>query len=138
MLGRLNRALRNVQIEMERIAQRAAGSDDLTLMHRYILVHLLEKSTCKQVDLRSHLGITPPHLTKLLDDLVGRRFVRRDKCPQDRRQFILTLTRAGRDTCMSLLGSWTGVEKMRPFDKIALILSKELGELEEQRGRDQG
>jgi DNA-binding MarR family transcriptional regulator len=133
MLGRLNRALRNVQMEIERIAQRAAGSDDLTLMHWYVLVHLLEESICKQVDLRAHLGIAPPHLTKLLDDLVALRFVRRDKCPQDRRQFILTLTLAGRDTCMRFLGSFNGVEKMRPFGKIALILSREL---EEQWGHD--
>lgn len=75
-------------------------------------------------------------MTKLLDELVARHFVLRDKCSQDRRQFILTLTRAGRDACMSLLGSLKGVEKMRAFDKIALILSRERGELGEQCGRD--
>lgn len=138
MLGRLNRALRNIQMDIESIARCASRSDDLTLTHWHILVHLLEEPTCKQVDLRSHLGIAPPHLTKLLDDLVARCFVRRDKCPQDRRQFILTVTRAGRESCISFLNSWKGVEKMRPFDKIALILSRKLGELGGQRGHDLG
>ncbi len=85
MLGRLNRALRSLQMDLESVAPRAAGSDDLTLMHWHALVHLLEEPTCKQVDLRTRMGIAPPHLTKLLDDLVARCFVRRDKCPHDRR-----------------------------------------------------
>ena len=136
MLGKLNRALRTVQMDMESITRRAAGSDDLTVMHWPILVHLLEEPTCRQIDLRSHTGIAPPHLTKLLDELVARGFVRRDKCPQDRRQFILTLTGAGRDTCMSLLASWKNVEKMHPFGKIALILNEALRELENQRDSD--
>lgn len=137
VLGRLNRVLRNLQLEMERIAQRAAGSSEMTLIHWYILVHLLDEPTCKQVDLRSRLGIAAPHLTKLLDDLVARRFVRRDKCTQDRRQFILTLNRAGEDTCMSFLSSWKGVGKLKPFGRIALILSRKLSEPGERRGHDQ-
>lgn len=128
MLGRLSRFLRQIQADMESIVRQAAGSDDLSLTHWHVLVHLLKEPTCRQVDLRSRMGITPPHLTKVVDELVARRLVCRDKCPQDRRQFILTLTRAGRDSCMSLLASWKDAEKTRPFGKIALMLGRELGE----------
>ena len=124
MMGRLHRTLRNVHSEMERITRQAAGSDDLTLMHWYVLARLLEQATCKQIDLRSPIGIEPPHLTKLLDELVARSFVRRDRCPQDRRQFILTLTQAGRATCLNLLGSLNEDEHQHRFIAMRDFLHK--------------
>lgn len=118
MMGRLNRAIRNVQSKMEEIVRLAAGSDDFTLMHWYVLVHLLQDTTCSQVELKSHTDIAPPHMTKLLDDLVARALVRRDPCPRDRRQLILTLTQAGRDACLNLLGSLDEVAPRQQFIKM--------------------
>lgn len=127
---KLNRVLRNVHSELESITHRVAGSDDLTLMHWCVLVRLLEQTTCKQIDLKSHIGISPPHLTKLLDQLITRSFVRRDRCAQDRRQFILTLTQAGRDTCLNFLGSLNENEHQHPFiamtDLLDLFISHRL------------
>lgn len=110
-MERLNRAIKTVHSSMEKIMRQAAGSDDLTLMHWCVLVRLLEDATCEQAHLRSHTGITAPHLTKLLDDLVARDLVRRDRCPRDRRKFLLALTQAGRTAGLSLLTSLNGFAK---------------------------
>ena len=110
-MGRLNRSFRHINSDMERLVHLAAGSEDLTLMHWYVLVCLLEDATCKQVNLRSHADIPAPYLTKLLDQLVARDLVRRDRCPRDRRQFLLALTRAGRIAGLSMLESLHGVTR---------------------------
>jgi DNA-binding MarR family transcriptional regulator len=114
-MERLNRAIKTVHSSMEKIMRQAAGADDLTLMHWCILVRLLERATCEQVHLRAQAGITAPHLTKLLDDLVARDLVRRDRCPRDRRKFILSLTQAGRTAGLTLLNSLNGSDKGSKF-----------------------
>lgn len=110
-MERLNRAIKGIHSSMEKSMRQAAGADDLTLMHWCILVRLLERPTHEQVHLRAQAGITAPHLTKLLDDLVARDLVRRDRCPRDRRKFILALTQAGRTAGLTLLTSLTGSDR---------------------------
>ncbi|HUA80259.1 MAG TPA: MarR family transcriptional regulator [Dyella sp.] len=104
-MAEVSRILKNATSAIEKLAHAVSGANDLTLMHCLVLVHLSRTSTCKQGDLKSATGITPAHLTKLLDELVHRGLVRRHRSSGDRRQIVLALTAPGRETALHLVMS---------------------------------
>ncbi|GLQ91068.1 hypothetical protein GCM10007901_00180 [Dyella acidisoli] len=104
-MAEVSRVLRSATSTIEKFVHLASGTNDLTLMHCLVLVHLSRKASCKQLDLKSATGIAPTHLTKLVDELTHRGFVRRHRSSWDRRQIILALTAPGRETALRLLTS---------------------------------
>ncbi|GLQ50631.1 MarR family winged helix-turn-helix transcriptional regulator [Dyella flava] len=104
-MARLGRELRNATNALEKTVHAASGTDDLTLLHWAVLAHLACESSSKQLDVKSTTGIAPAHLTRLLDELTDRRLVRRHRSPSDRRQIVLALTQAGRESARRLLTS---------------------------------
>jgi DNA-binding MarR family transcriptional regulator len=104
-MAEVSRVLRSATHTIEKLGQRASGSNELTLMHCLVLVHLSSASTCQQTKLKSATGIAPTHLTKLLEDLVNRGLVSRNRSSWDRRQVILALTASGRETALRLLSA---------------------------------
>ena len=48
-------------------------------------------------ELASHIGLTPPSMSKLVDGLVERKLVKRSEYDRDRRRICLSLTPLGRD-----------------------------------------
>jgi DNA-binding MarR family transcriptional regulator len=104
-MAEVSRVLKSATSTLEEVMHRAAGTNELTLMHGLVLVHLSRGTSCKQVDLKSATGIAPAYLTKLIDELVIRGLVHRNRSSWDRRQIILALTMSGRDTASHLLTS---------------------------------
>lgn len=104
-MGQLCRALGGAKAALEAITEVAACSVGLTLPHWIILTHLLDFPACRQVDLKSRTNFAPPHLSRLVEELVARGFVRRYRHSQDRRQSLLTVTPAGRKVGMNMLES---------------------------------
>jgi DNA-binding MarR family transcriptional regulator len=47
-------------------------------------------------DVADHMGLALPSMSLLVDGLVGRKLVRRESCPRDRRRVMLALTGRGR------------------------------------------
>ena len=104
-MAKLGRELRNATSALEKIVQAASGTGELTLLHWAVLAHLACESSSKQVDVKSATGIAPAYLTRVLDELTDRRLVRRHRSPSDRRQIVLALTQAGRESARQLLTS---------------------------------
>ena len=104
-MAEVSRILKSATSTIEKFAHLASGTNDLTLMHCLVLVHLSRKASCKQLDLKSATGIAPTYLTKVVDELTHRGFVRRHRSSWDRRQIILALTAPGRETALRLLAS---------------------------------
>jgi DNA-binding MarR family transcriptional regulator len=102
-MATLSRELKHATATLEKIAHAASGTNDLTLLHWLVLVHLSSKSPCKQTDLKSTTYIAPAYLTRLLDELTDRGLVRRHRSSQDRRQILLALTPEGRESAHQLL-----------------------------------
>jgi DNA-binding MarR family transcriptional regulator len=101
----VSRMLKNVTAELERLIHQASGTDELTMSHWLVLLHMFNRSTCKQVDLRSSTGIAPAYLSRLLDELVGKSLLRRHRSLTDRRQILLAPTASGKDMTRVLLTS---------------------------------
>jgi DNA-binding MarR family transcriptional regulator len=104
-MAEVSRVLRSATSAIEKLGHLASGTNDLTLMHCLVLVHLSRTATCKQTDLKVATGIAPNHLTKLLDELTYRDLVHRNRSSSDRRQIILALTTRGRETALRLLAA---------------------------------
>jgi DNA-binding MarR family transcriptional regulator len=104
-MAEVSRVLRSATSSIEKLAHLASGSDALTLMHCLVLVHLSRSASSKQTELKCATGIAPTQLTKLLDELAHRGMINRHRSSWDRRQVILALTEAGRETAMHLLAS---------------------------------
>ncbi len=69
---------------------------DLTYSQAQGLFHLEQHPGSLATDLARAFGITLPAVTQVVDRLVGKRLVERTENPKDRRQVLLSLTRAGR------------------------------------------
>lgn len=104
-MTQLYRALGCAKAVLEAITEVATGLVDVTLPHWILLTHLLDRSACRQVDLKSQTNFAPPHLSRLVEELVARGFVCRCRHTQDRRQSVLTLTPAGRKMGVNMLES---------------------------------
>ena len=104
-IAEIGRLLRNTTALLESMIHLAAGTGELTSSHLLVLVHLLPKSNCKQVDLKSATHIGPAYLSRLLDELVHQGLLRRHRSLSDRRQILLTLTERGKEATRHLLVS---------------------------------
>jgi MarR family transcriptional regulator for hemolysin len=60
------------------------------------VVYLRHHERASLSDLATHMGLTPPSASKLVDGLVARGMVSREPHPADRRRLMLTLTAEGR------------------------------------------
>jgi DNA-binding MarR family transcriptional regulator len=117
-MAEISRVLRSVTSALEKLMHAASGSNDLTLMHCLVLVHLSRSATCKQVELKSATGIAPAHLTRLVDELVHQGLVGRHRSSWDRRQLNLALTAQGRETALHLLASLKELTDQTQLDAI--------------------
>jgi DNA-binding MarR family transcriptional regulator len=68
----------------------------LSLQHFRALAAVAEGSVSAPSGLALHLGLAPATVSKLIDDLVGKKFLRRSPDTLDRRSRHLAVTRAGR------------------------------------------
>jgi DNA-binding MarR family transcriptional regulator len=71
---------------------------DLTPPQAGVLRRLAHTPGESQRALADALGMHPPRLVALIDDLEGRGLVQRSRDPADRRNYALSLTEAGRET----------------------------------------
>jgi DNA-binding MarR family transcriptional regulator len=75
---------------------------DLTPPQAGVLRRLAHAPGESQRALADALGMHPPRLVALIDDLEGRGLVQRSRDPADRRNYALSLTPAGRETMTRL------------------------------------
>ncbi len=69
---------------------------DLTYSQAQVLFHLARNPKSLATDVARTFGITLPAVTQVVDRLESKKFVERTENARDRRQMLLTLTRAGR------------------------------------------
>ena len=72
-----------------------ATGDDVSAHQASILDHLDEVDPLSMTDLADHMGVTVATMSLAIDRLERRRYVRRDRDPQDRRRVLLRVTPAG-------------------------------------------
>ncbi|RDS83498.1 MarR family transcriptional regulator [Dyella monticola] len=120
-MAQVSRTLKSVTCAIEKLLHVASGASDLTLMHCLVLVHLSKTATCQQADLKEATGAAAPHLTKLMDELVHRDLVCRNRSSWDRRQVIVALTAPGRETALRLLAALHGVIDKAQINAIAQL-----------------
>ncbi len=81
------------------IADRLAESTGhLTLWQYAALAELGDQGPTAQKGLGAALGVDPGDMVRLMDELVARRLVARERDPADRRRYRITLTARGRNT----------------------------------------
>ncbi len=68
---------------------------DLTYSQAQVLFHLARNPNSPMTDVARTFGITLPAVTQVVDRLESKRFVERTSSARDRRQVLLTLTKAG-------------------------------------------
>jgi DNA-binding MarR family transcriptional regulator len=140
-MAQVSRVLRSATSSMERLAHLASGSDELTLMHCLVLVHLSRSASSKQTELKCATGIAPTQLTKLVDELAHRGFVSRHRSSWDRRQVILALTEPGREAALHLLASLHGFTDKTRIDAIESLgssLERFVASTADDQGSDRG
>ena len=84
---------------------------DLAPSEQNVLAVLADGGRLTVGDLATATGTRPTTLTSVLDRLEGRRFLRRQLDPADRRSFLVTLTPAGRQTASSVRAAMTDLER---------------------------
>lgn len=72
-----------------------ATGADVSAHQASILDHLDEVDPLSMTDLADHMGVTVATMSLAIDRLERRRYVRRDRDPQDRRRVLLRVTPAG-------------------------------------------
>jgi len=85
-------------VRLVRRAVREAPPSALSLSRLRALAFIDEKPRACLSELAEHLIVGPPTASKVVDDLVARRLVRRAAQSADRRRVTLELTAAGRRT----------------------------------------
>jgi DNA-binding MarR family transcriptional regulator len=80
-----------------RFAQRVAEID-LTPPQAGVLRQIATQPGLSQQELATRLGLFPSRMVAFVDELVGRGLVVRDRRPDDRRVYALSLTKQGADT----------------------------------------
>jgi MarR family transcriptional repressor of emrRAB len=83
---------------------------DLTPSEQNVLAVLGDGHRRTVGDLAVATGTRPTTLTSVLDRLAGRRLLRRQLDPADRRSFLITLTPAGRQTASSVQAAISELE----------------------------
>jgi DNA-binding MarR family transcriptional regulator len=61
-----------------------------------VLASLADEGAASQAELSRRTGIDPSDVVAIVNDLVSRRLVTRERDPRDARRNVVTLTRAGR------------------------------------------
>jgi DNA-binding MarR family transcriptional regulator len=61
-----------------------------------VLASLADEGAASQAELSRRTGIDPSDVVAVVNDLVSRRLVTRERDPRDARRNVVTLTRAGR------------------------------------------
>ena len=106
----------------------------LTQAEAHILCHLHEAGDCSIAELHRAFAHKRSTLTSVLDRLDARGFVKRDLSPEDRRSFVVRLTRAGKKEAAGVHRLLESVESiaLRHSDSGALETFRRLiGELEQ-------
>jgi DNA-binding MarR family transcriptional regulator len=88
--------LRALRHQRGRVAARPDG-DELSLAQYHLLQPLDDGEASGLRALAERAGVAPPTATKMLDGLVERGLVARERCPEDRRAVRIRLTPEGRE-----------------------------------------
>lgn len=97
LLGTTTFVLHKVAVASRRaIADRLAERPGLTLWQFAALAEVDESGPVAQNALATSLGMDPSDMVRLMDELIERRLLARDRDPADRRRYRVTLTAAGR------------------------------------------
>ena len=99
---------------------------DLTYSQAQVLFHLARNQNSPMTDVARTFGITLPAVTQVVDRLESKRFVERTSSRRDRRQVLLTLTKAGqalvRDLEASQINGLTDVlQRLQPGERKEVI-----------------
>ncbi|MFC9687730.1 MarR family winged helix-turn-helix transcriptional regulator [Kribbella sp. NPDC056951] len=78
------------------IAARLAERPGLTLWEYAALAELTDQGAVAQHVLAAGLGIDASDMVRLMDELIGKKLVSRDRDPEDRRRYRIDLTAKGR------------------------------------------
>jgi DNA-binding MarR family transcriptional regulator len=78
------------------IAERLAERPGLTLWQYAALAELGDHGPAAQNGLAAGLGMDPSDMVRLMDELIAQRLVGRERDPEDRRRYRITLTAKGR------------------------------------------
>lgn len=75
--------------------ERTLPSLGLSAARAHVLWVLQHEGPTKQIDIAARMGVTPRHVTTLVDELVAGGLVRRSPHPHDRRAVLVTPTETG-------------------------------------------
>jgi MarR family transcriptional regulator, lower aerobic nicotinate degradation pathway regulator len=115
LLGTTTFVLHKVAVASRRaIAEQLAERPGLTLWQFAALAELDDRGPVAQNALAAALGMDPSDMVRLMDELIGRRLVARDRDPADRRRYQVRLAAAGRKTLA------TGRNVVREAEKATL------------------
>ena len=92
---------------------------DLSQAEAHILCHLAEAGACTTAQLHRAFAHRRSTLTSVLDRLENRRLITRKSSAQDRRSFIISLTRTGKTAASKIHGILEELEKesLRAVDR---------------------
>ena len=96
---------------------------DLTVSKTQLLWEVHQHGPCSQQRLAEAIGVSPRHVTSLVDALSDRRLVHRSPHPQDRRAFLVELTAEGVDLMATM-------EEQRRRDARLLVEGLNAGEVD--------
>ena len=113
---RLNRTNRLLRTHLARFLARHVPG--ISPEQWFILARVAQGPRVRQVDLAERVLADPPNVSRLVDALVARGLVRRSPDPADRRSWLLSLTRQGRQVTARLLDH-TITERQLVFDGFA-------------------
>ena len=113
---RLNRTNRLLRTHLARFLDRHVPG--ISPEQWFILARVAQGPRVRQVDLAERVLADPPNVSRLVDALVARGLVRRSPDPADRRSWLLSLTKQGRQVTARLLDH-TIIERQLVFDGIA-------------------
>lgn len=93
------------------IAARLAERPGLTLWEYAALAELTDQGAVAQNVLAAGLGVDVSDMVRLMDDLIGKELVARDRDPDDRRRYRIGLTAKGRRAVVTARKVITEVEQ---------------------------
>jgi DNA-binding MarR family transcriptional regulator len=97
LLGTTTFVLHKVAVASRRaIADRLGEKPGLTLWQFAALAELDDGGPVAQNTLAAALGMDPSDMVRLMDELIDRRLVARDRDPADRRRYRVTMAAGGR------------------------------------------
>lgn len=108
--------MRTIRAEM-----RSHRSADLSVPQFRVLVFLSHSDGASLSDVATHLGLTPPTTSVMIDGLVSRGLVAREADPGDRRRITLGLTPTGQAT----MASAQEITRTRLAERLAALSDSE-------------